>query len=72
MRNESQLKLALTAIVFVALIAYHLSNVYFPDSTDAISLYRLVQLLVLGVFVGYAVWSGLLPWLMPNEAYVTG
>ncbi|MCI5159548.1 MAG: hypothetical protein D3906_14175 [Candidatus Electrothrix sp. AUS1_2] len=72
MRNESQLKVGLAAIVFTSLIAYHFTNVFSPDSADWLTIYRFSQLLVISLFVGYTVWSSIVPRLLPTEAFISG
>jgi hypothetical protein len=72
MSNSSQLKIGLSAILFASLLIYHAMGIWEPTDADILSLYRLSQIAVVSLFVGFGVWTALIPRLLPSEPFIAG
>ena len=59
-------------MLFAALLLYHAMGVWHPGGTDLFSLYRLATVAVASLFVGFTVWTSIVPRLLSFRSFIAG
>ena len=72
MSNEALLKTGLIVTVFVALLIYHVTSYFFPANEDLFSLYKIAQMLILGLFIIFSISTQYIPRLLPGAGFIGG
>ena len=72
MSNESLLKTGLIVTVFFGVVFYHASNFIVPSDPNLFAIFKLSQFAVITVFVSFAVWTQIVPRLIPWEVFIGG
>jgi len=72
MTNESLLKAGLIVVIFLSMLFYHITNLISVSDANVFTIVKIVQFVVLAIFIAFSVFTQIVPKLIPWETFIGG